>query len=340
MLVRSLLSTPRVLLAAFAFALGALLVPAAAHAAGPPAGGIFYVVQYGDTLDSIAARFGVPVETLAAANGLGTRYPYVGRSLYMPNGYSSSHRNAAYSAAYNSAAYGSYSVYEVEPGDTLAGIAQRFGVPLYTLMQVNRLYNSNVVYAEMRLLIPRASSYAPQSYQNSGTYTVRSGDTLSSIALRHGTSVYALMIANNIPNPNLIFAGMRLALPGASAYGNVPSPYNNPPSSGYPMSPAPAATPATPPPGATTAAVSMRNIAYNPNSITVHVGTKVVWTNNDSGIPHTVTSGTPGAPSGTFDSGTLNSGQSFQFAFSSPGTFAYFCRIHGAAMTGTVNVVP
>ncbi len=89
-----------------------------------------------------------------------------------------------------------------------------------------------------------------------------------------------------------------------------------------------------------TAAVSLRNIAYNPKSIMVHVGTKVTWTNNDSGIPHTVTSGTPGAPSGTFDSGTLNSGNNFQFTFNTTGTFAYFCRIHGAAMTGTVTVVP
>jgi len=163
---------------------------------------------------------------------------------------------------------------------------------------------------------------------------VRLGDTLSSIAFRFGTSVYALMVSNNIANPNLIFAGMRLAVPGASAYGNAPSPYNYSSSSGYP-------TPTAPSPGTTsTPSVSLKNTAYNPNSITVHVGTTVTWTNNDSGIPHTVTSGTPSAPSGTFDAGTLNSGQSFQFTFSSAGTFAYFCRIHGAAMTGTVTVVP
>lgn len=54
--------------------------------------------------------------------------------------------------------------------------------------------------------------------------------------------------------------------------------------------------------------------------------------------PHTVTGGAPGAPSGAFDSGNLNPGQNFQYTFKTPGTFAYFCRIHGASMTGVVIV--
>jgi LysM repeat protein len=326
-------STPRVLLAAFVLALGALFAPATVHAAGPPASGFFYVVQYGDTLESIAARFGVPVQAIAAANGLGAYTPYVGRSLYMPSGYASSYGN------YLPAASSSYSVHEVEPGETMFSIAQRYGIPLYTLMQMNHLYNPNFIYTKMRLLVPRAGYAVPRAPY--GTYLVRFGDTLSSIALRYGTSVYALMIANSIPNPNLIFAGMRLMLPGSSAYGTAPSPYNYPPSSGYSTVPAPMATPTAPPTGGATAAVTLRNIAYNPNSITIHVGTKVTWTNGESSaIPHTVTSGTPGAPSGTFDSGTLNPANSFQFTFNTTGTFAYFCRIHGAAMTGTVNVIP
>ncbi len=87
--------------------------------------------------------------------------------------------------------------------------------------------------------------------------------------------------------------------------------------------------------------VSLKNISYIPNAITVKVGTQVVWTNNESSpIEHTVTSGTPGSPSGVFDSGFLNIGQSFSFTFSAPGTYNYYCRIHLAAMTGTVTVTP
>ncbi len=87
--------------------------------------------------------------------------------------------------------------------------------------------------------------------------------------------------------------------------------------------------------------VSIKNFAFSPGSISVRAGTTVMWTNDEaSAVPHTVTSGTPNAPSGMFDSGTLNPGQTFQFTFTTPGTFAYFCRIHGAAMTGTITVTP
>lgn len=336
-MIRNLFSTPRVLVAALAFAFAALLPPATAHAAGPPAGGFYYVVQYGDTLNSIAARFGVPVQSIIAANGLATRYPYVGRSIYMPRGYASTSYGYAPRAYgyYPPAAYGLYSTYEVEPGDTLAGIAQRFGTTVAALMSANHLYNPNFLYAEMRLVIPRATTYyAPQTYSSSQVYVVQPGDTLSGIALRFGTSVAALMVANNIPNPNLIYSGMRLAMPGYSTYGTTAPTY------GY-ATPAPTTAVTATPSASTVVGVSLKNTAYNPNVITVHVGTTVVWTNNETnGVQHTVTSGTPGAPSGLFDSGTLNPGQTFQFTFNSVGTFPYYCRIHGEAMTGTVTVAP
>ena len=91
-----------------------------------------------------------------------------------------------------------------------------------------------------------------------------------------------------------------------------------------------------------TTAVSMQNFAYHPGALTVPVGTVVTWTNDEaqSFILHTATSGVPGAPSGVFDSPFMSSGQSFEFTFTSAGTFSYYCRVHGAAMTGTVTVVP
>jgi plastocyanin len=89
--------------------------------------------------------------------------------------------------------------------------------------------------------------------------------------------------------------------------------------------------------------VSLQNTAFVPKSLIVHVGTPVTWTNNESNslIHHTVTSGIPGTPSGgIFDSPVLAQGQSFQFTFTSTGTYAYYCRIHGSAMTGSVVVLP
>jgi plastocyanin len=103
------------------------------------------------------------------------------------------------------------------------------------------------------------------------------------------------------------------------------------------MTPTPKATSV----GGGTRMVSLKNTAYNPRSITVRAGTILVWENDEaSAIPHTVTAGAPNAPSGAFDSGTLNPTQKFQFTLTTPGTFNYFCRIHGAAMTGVVVVTP
>lgn len=82
--------------------------------------------------------------------------------------------------------------------------------------------------------------------------------------------------------------------------------------------------------------VVMRNVAFDPQEITVPVGTTVVWRNEDA-FAHTVTSGTRGDPTGLFDSGNVAGGGSFEFTFEEPGTYEYFCRIH-PGMDGTIIV--
>lgn len=334
---------PRVLLAAIGLALAAFLSPAA-QAAGP-GGGFYYTFQYGDSFQSLSSRFGIPVHSIMAANGLRSPYAFVGRSIYMPGGY-----GPAYAGYQNS---GTYYRYDVQPGDTLPGIAWRYGVSAYALMHANHLYSPGYLYPHMRMYIPRyygygqpgysgypgsygyygAPGYSSPTYSNYQTYVVQPGDTLTGIALRFGTTVYALEVANNIANPNLIYIGMRLTIAGSGSSGY---PYG-----GYPPAPGVTPTPGpTPTPGATgTMPVTIVNMSFNPRVITVHAGSVVVWTNKDS-VQHTVTSGTPGSPNGTFDSGTLNPGQTYQFTFANVGTYPYYCRIHGAAMTGIVYVVP
>lgn len=78
--------------------------------------------------------------------------------------------------------------------------------------------------------------------------------------------------------------------------------------------------------------VSIAGMAFAPSSLTVKVGTKVTWTNND-GYTHTVTSN-----DGTsFDSGNLASGASFSYTTTKTGTFDYHCNIH-SGMAGTLIV--
>jgi plastocyanin len=89
----------------------------------------------------------------------------------------------------------------------------------------------------------------------------------------------------------------------------------------------------------------MRLIAFKPAALTVDAGTTVTWVQTDAGA-HTVTSGTVqqgGAgvtemPDGRFDSGEIATGETYEFTFDKPGTYAYFCAIHPATMRGEVRV--
>ncbi len=79
------------------------------------------------------------------------------------------------------------------------------------------------------------------------------------------------------------------------------------------------------------AVVTIQNFAFNPDSLTISVGTTVRFVNEDS-TTHTVT-----ADDGAFDAGRLSNGQEFTFTFEQAGTYAYHCNIH-RSMTGTIIV--
>jgi len=91
-------------------------------------------------------------------------------------------------------------------------------------------------------------------------------------------------------------------------------------------------------PGAAAIAVSATdNLVFVPASVTVKAGTTIKWTVTGT-VAHTVTSPEPGTQGVTFDSGTLNQGQSFSFTFPTAGTYHYYCTVHGKSMSGTVTV--
>lgn len=94
-------------------------------------------------------------------------------------------------------------VYTVKPGDTLSGIAQKYGTTVAKLQSLNGISNPNKIYAGQKLKI---SGSAPVKQY----YTVKVGDTLSGIAAKYGTSVNRLASLNGIKNPNLIRAGQKL----------------------------------------------------------------------------------------------------------------------------------
>ena len=91
--------------------------------------------------------------------------------------------------------------YTVHSGDTLSGIASRYGMTTAHLANMNGILNWNYIYVGQRLRVSGASH----------VYTVQSGDTLSGIAACFGTTVSALVAKNGINNANLIFVGETLS---------------------------------------------------------------------------------------------------------------------------------
>lgn len=100
-------------------------------------------------------------------------------------------------------------------------------------------------------------------------------------------------------------------------------------------SPAATATPTSTPGGGATVQLTIQN--FRLENRTMRVGDTIVWTQRDA-APHTTTSGTSPTSNGIWNSGTLQSGQSFRFTFNQTGAFPYFCAIH-PSMTAVITVV-
>jgi len=78
-------------------------------------------------------------------------------------------------------------------------------------------------------------------------------------------------------------------------------------------------------------AVTIQNMAFSPASLTIKVGDKVTWTNQDS-VGHSAT-----ADDNSFDTGVIAQGQSGSNTFSKAGTYTYHCSVH-PSMHGTIIV--
>lgn len=111
--------------------------------------------------------------------------------------------------------------HRVVAGDTLWGIANEYGVSMPAIISANRIRDPNLIYPGQVLFIPggraTAVSAPARGVATPSTYRVRSGDTLSAIAYRFGTTVSALAAANHISNPNFIEVGELLYLDGRTA---------------------------------------------------------------------------------------------------------------------------
>jgi polysaccharide biosynthesis protein PslG len=105
--------------------------------------------------------------------------------------------------------------YIVRSGDSLSGIARRFGTTTRALAVLNGIVNTNSIFIGQRLLIPpQGVSAEDLLIDPPRTYTVGYGDTLYQIAVRFDTTVAELVRLNDLRNPTVIFSGQVLTLPG------------------------------------------------------------------------------------------------------------------------------
>lgn len=116
--------------------------------------------------------------------------------------------------------------YTVKSGDTLSGIASKYGTTYQELAAINGIANPSLIYpGQLLRLTGGVVVTAPSNPDASETYTVVSGDTLSSIAARHNTTYQYLASVNNISDPNKIFPGQVLKVPGSGVASTTEATY-------------------------------------------------------------------------------------------------------------------
>ena len=170
-----------------------------------------YTVKSGDTLSGIASQYNTTVNQIVSLNQLSNpNLIYVGQVLKLKN----SQTTNSSSSSSSSTAATTAGTYTVKAGDTLSAIASRYSTSSSTLASLNSLSNPNLIYVGQVLKVSSnastsssTSSSANSTVTTAASYTVKSGDTLSAIAAKYGTTYQALASTNSISNPNDIYVG-------------------------------------------------------------------------------------------------------------------------------------
>lgn len=143
-----------------------------------------YTVKSGDTLYSIASKYGLSVSELKSLNNLSNNNLSIGQKLIVSKN--------------------NETTYTVSKGDTLYSISNKFGVSVNDLKSLNNLTSNNLSIGQ--------SLKIPNTNVNKLTYTVKSGDTLYQIARTYNTTVDKIKSLNNLTS-NTLSIGQTLILP-------------------------------------------------------------------------------------------------------------------------------
>ena len=181
----------------------------------------FYTVKAGDSLWKIAMGNDLTVDHLKQMNNLTTNTIYVGQQLRIKEGQTNSQPSQSNSQTNQSSQ--NTGTYTVKAGDTLWGIANDHDTTVNVLKQNNHL-SSDTIYVGQVLSLGQTSSTSShsqatasaQSSTSNGTYTVKSGDTLWSIANANDMTVAQLKQKNDLSN-DTIYVGQKLNVSSAKS---------------------------------------------------------------------------------------------------------------------------
>ncbi|PSR33029.1 MAG: peptidoglycan-binding protein [Sulfobacillus benefaciens] len=191
---------------------GASSQKTAAKTSTSAAGGGTYTVQSGESLSSIAAKFGVSLSALENANPQITNpnLIYPNESINLPSG-----AQSAGSSGYTGSG---------TPGYTQSD-AEKMASQTASLQKARQVYQSKGTSVSVS---SNGTTYqvqhTSQSQPKNTTYTVQSGNTLSAIASANGMSLQELLALNpSITDPNLIYPGQKITVRGSGSTGSVSS---------------------------------------------------------------------------------------------------------------------
>lgn len=146
-----------------------------------------YKVRAGDTLSGIAHKFKTTTKVLQNLNGISNpNHIEVGQLLYV--------KGTAKTKTYT-----------VKSGDTLSGIAASYGTTTKALQNLNGITNANLIYAGQKLIVNGTAKKSSAKY-----HTVKSGDTVSGLAVKYGSTQKQIVNWNNLRNPNEIYINQKL----------------------------------------------------------------------------------------------------------------------------------